>query len=238
MAPGPARVRGCAPAAGGSAGGGAVSGAAARRSRQPAPPADDSGFGHIQRRWDRRLGRYVARILPGEYYATTQDEIITTVLGSCVSACIYDPAAGVGGMNHFMLPASRDGADVHGPSLAARYGNYAMEALINAILRARGRRETLVVKVFGGGRIISSLTNVGRLNIAFMREYIRTEGLRLEAEDVGGPWPRKVEFFPATGRVRVKKLRALQATGVVERETHYLHDLEEEPVEGEIELFE
>ncbi|MCB1830788.1 MAG: chemoreceptor glutamine deamidase CheD [Chromatiaceae bacterium] len=181
-----------------------------------------------------------AKILPGEYYVSNQNELITTVLGSCVSACIRDPVAGVGGMNHFMLPNSergdwsgRDGV----ASNATRYGNYAMEHMINDILKHGGRRGNLEVKVFGGGQIISSMSSVGLNNINFIHEYIHIEGLQLLNEDVGDCYPRKIVFYPASGRVQVKKIRQLHNDALLQREQSYKQSIDHQPVAGEVELF-
>lgn len=206
------------------------------RGRQPeALP----GFSHINRYWDKVHGLYAAKILPGEYYVTTEGEMIVTVLGSCVSACIRDKMFGIGGMNHFMLPIGSAGgsSNSHWNSAATRYGNYAMEALINGILKNGGRRENLEVKVFGGGMVLEQMTNIGKLNINFVREFIKTESLNLLADDLGDIYPRKVHYFPQTGKVKVKKLRSMHNNTIIERETSYMDSLETKPVEGEIDLF-
>lgn len=197
------------------------------------------GFEHINRYWDKTNDIHTAKILPGEYYVTTHDEMIVTVLGSCVSACIRDTIFGIGGMNHFMLPLNR-GDEIgfqHLNSAATRYGNYAMEALINDILKNGGRRESLELKVFGGGRILEQMTNIGKMNIDFVHEFIHTEGLKLVSENVGDIYPRKVHYFPQTGRVMMKKLRSMHNNTIVERETSYMDSLESKPIEGEIDLF-
>ncbi len=198
------------------------------------------GFDGISRSWDKALGMPVAKILPGEYYVTVEDEMITTVLGSCVSACIRDRVFGIGGMNHFMLPESDHGGwggatDV--TSTATRYGNYAMEHMINEILKHGGHRRNLEVKLFGGGSIINSSSRVGMHNIEFVRCYLKTEGLSIVGEDLGDIYPRKIQYFPRSGRARVKKLKHLHDTAVVEREQAYKRDLEQAPVAGEVELF-
>ncbi len=208
----------------------------------PGPPASPlPGFEHVNRYWDRSHAIYTAKILPGEYYVTRNHEAIATVLGSCVSACIHDRVRGVGGMNHFMLPMdeNQSGAWAGSDALSAstRYGNNAMERMINDILKHGGRRENLEVKIFGGGRILAQMTDIGRRNIAFVHEYIKTEGLALLGEDVGDVYPRKVLYFPASGRVRIKKLRSLHNNTIIEREKAYLHVIEEKPVAGSIELF-
>ena len=199
----------------------------------PAPP----GFSHIKRYWDRSRNAHVAKLLPGEYYISMHGEMITTVLGSCVAACIRDRKLGVGGMNHFMLPSSARLDDWGGPSSSARYGSYAMEQLINEILKAGGRRQNLEVKAFGGGNIVSSLSDIGRKNIDFLHEFLQVEGLALLSEDLGSPFPRKVNFFPDSGRAQVKKLRSMHNDTIVERENHYLEELVKGSPKGDVELF-
>lgn len=196
------------------------------------------GFEAIKRFWDNDSGKFAAKIAPGEFYVTNNDELITTVLGSCISACIRDPIFGIGGMNHFMLPISADGG-WGGETVghATRYGNFAMEHLINEILKNGGSRAHLEVKIFGGGKVLANMTNVGQRNIDFVKEYIRVEGLKLLAEDVGDVFPRKVQFLPLSGRVRIKKLRSTYSQTVAERERDYLRNIDAQPVAGEIDLF-
>lgn len=204
------------------------------------PPPALPGFEHIRRRWDPVYGTFTCRILPGEFYVTLHDEGITTTLGSCIAACIRDRVYGIGGMNHFMLPSDgSDNTNLRASSLseATRYGNYAMEHLINHILRNGGRRENLEVKVFGGGRIISHMTDVGARNIAFVRDYLNTEGLPVVAEDVGDIHPRMVVYFPASGRVRVKRLRSLHNNTIADQERRYIDSIKKKPVSGDVELF-
>ncbi|MBY0576027.1 MAG: chemoreceptor glutamine deamidase CheD [Gallionellaceae bacterium] len=203
------------------------------------PPLALPGFENIKRTWNRTFEAYAARLNPGEYYVTKNDEGIYTTLGSCISACIRDRVSGIGGMNHFMLPAStgEGGWKDAGLSSSTRYGNFAMEHLINEILKNGGSRQNLEVKLFGGGRIIANMTDVGTRNIAFARDYIRIEGLKVTSEDVGDVFPRMVVYFPATGKVRVKRLRSLHNNTIVEQEKTYLNKIEKEPVSGDIELF-
>jgi len=202
-------------------------------------PLSLPGFEHIKRAWNNSYDAFSARLNPGEYYVTKSDECVYTTLGSCISACIRDRISGIGGMNHFMLPASSgdNSWKAAGLSSATRYGNFAMEHLINEILKNGGKRQNLEVKLFGGGRIIANMTDVGERNIHFARDYINTEGLRVTSEDVGDVFPRMVVYFPLTGKVRVKRLRSLHNSTIVEQETTYLHNIEEKPVSGEIELF-
>ncbi|HEX8978662.1 MAG TPA: chemoreceptor glutamine deamidase CheD [Parasulfuritortus sp.] len=204
---------------------------------QPALP----GFEHVRRSWNNQFQSYAARILPGEFYVTKNQEGVATTLGSCIAACIRDKVLGIGGMNHFMLPATdvSDLASLKAANLsdATRFGNYAMEHLINEIMHNGGRRQNLEVKVFGGGRILSGMTDVGLANITFVRDYLAMEGLPVTAEDVGDIYPRMVIFFPATGVARVKRLRSLHNNVIVDEERRYVDSIRKQPVSGEIELF-
>ncbi|WP_199096958.1 chemoreceptor glutamine deamidase CheD [Dyella sp. ASV21] len=198
------------------------------------------GFEHLRRFWDPAHGCVTVKVLPGDYYVSQQDEMISTVLGSCVSACVFDRLRRLGGMNHFMLPEPLGGergswADTVGR--AARYGNDAMEQLINAILKAGGQRANLEVKVFGGGRVLATMTDIGQRNIAFVRRYLEAERLPVSAEDLGDVHPRHVQFFPSTGKVRVRQLRGRADKVLVDGERLYLKRLANDPIKGEVELF-
>jgi len=187
--------------------------------------------------YDRTFDCEAAKILPGEYYFTSKDMLIVTVLGSCVSACIRDRTTGLGGMNHFMLPdGGGDGSPV---SASARYGTYAMEILINDLLKAGAKRENLEAKVFGGGAVLKGFTaiNVGERNAAFVLNFLKTERIRVVAEDLNDIHPRKVYFFPRTGKVLVKKLMQTHNDTLVKREVEYASRLKKAPVGGEIDLF-
>ena len=203
------------------------------------PPMPDvlEGFQSIRRYWDKTHNCYAAKILPGEYYVTREDELVTTVLGSCVSACIRDTVAGIGGMNHFMLPMHKGDKSLSILSDAARYGNYAMEHLINDILRQGGKRNRLEFKLFGGGRIMKGMMDIGNKNIEFVEDYIRVEGFSVASQDLGDIYPRKVVYFPRTGRVLMKKLRSMHNDTIIQRENRYIEELRHEPVQGEVELF-
>ncbi|MFT7402398.1 MAG: chemotaxis protein CheD [Hydrogenophaga sp.] len=141
------------------------------------------------------------KVLPGEYYVSQDDLMIVTVLGSCIAACIWDPKIRVGGINHFMLPEG--GGDTSG-----RYGSYAMELLINEMIKLGARRENMQAKVFGGGQVMHSFTtmNVGERNTAFVLDYLQTERIAIISKDVLDIHPRKVCYFPATGKAMVKRL--------------------------------
>ena len=187
--------------------------------------------------YDRTFDCDAAKILPGEYYYTGKDMLIVTVLGSCVSACIRDRVKGLGGMNHFMLP---DGGDPGNPvSASMRYGSFAMEVLINDLLKAGARRENLEAKVFGGGAVLRgfSAMNVGERNAAFVINFLKTERIPVLAEDLNDIYPRKVYFFPRTGKVLVKKLMQTHNDTLAKRELDYASRLKVTPVSGAVDLF-
>lgn len=189
--------------------------------------------------FDRTFNTEAAKISPGEYYFTDQDMLIVTVLGSCISACIRDKKTGIGGMNHFMLPDSAK-ADKDNPvSESMRYGTYAMEVLINELIRNGAKRENLEAKIFGGGNVLKSFVtnNVGNRNAAFVKRYLKEEGISITNEDLLDIYPRKVYFFPKTGKVLVKKLKQLHNDTVMERELAYSSKLKASDVGGEIDLF-
>ena len=195
------------------------------------------GFESINRYWDKRHNSIAAKILPGEFYVTKKDEIIVTVLGSCVSACICDPVSGIGGMNHFMLPVNGTHTAAFN-SASTRYGNFAMEHLINEVMKNGGVRRRLQVKLFGGGRVLQTLTDVGKQNIEFVLNYVAEERLALISKDLGDTCPRKVIYMPKTGKVLLKRLASMHNKTIINREEEYIHNVEEEVLRpGEVDLF-
>ncbi|MCA8094544.1 chemoreceptor glutamine deamidase CheD [Burkholderia anthina] len=189
------------------------------------------------RYFDHHFERPGVKLLPNEFYTTSEDMVLMTVLGSCVAACLHDPFAGIGGMNHFMLPD--DGADAGAAaSESMRYGAYAMEVLINELIKAGGRRERFEAKVFGGAAVLAGMTtiNIGDRNADFVRRYLALERIRITAEDLQGVHPRKVAFMPHTGRAMVKKLR-LQVPGVTEREAAEANRVRAARPRAHVELF-
>ena len=151
---------------------------------------------------DHHFQYNAVKVLPGEYFVSGDDIVMMTVLGSCISACLWDTRAHIGGMNHFMLP---DGGGEDG---FGRYGSYAMELLINEMLKSGARRESLQAKIFGGAQVMANFTtmNVGERNTAFVVDYLQTERIPLLSQDVLDIYPRKVCFFPVTGKAMVKRL--------------------------------
>lgn len=179
-----------------------------------------------------------AKILPGEYFVTKRDMVLVTVLGSCVAACIRDRVSGIGGMNHFMLPDSNgDNSDPTGTS--ARYGTYAMEMMINQLLKSGARRSNLEAKIFGGGSVLRGMVtvNVGARNAEFALDYLHTEGIAVAGQDLLEDYARKVYFFPYSGRVLVKKIRTLHNETIIEREQAYRSRLKGADIQGDVELF-
>lgn len=151
---------------------------------------------------DHHFQHNAVKVLPGEYFVSDENLVIMTVLGSCIAACLWDSRSRVGGMNHFMLPDG-DMADASG-----RYGSYAMEVLINEMLKLGARRETMQAKIFGGAQVMHNFTtmNVGERNTNFVLNYLHTERIPIVSEDVLDIYPRKVVFFPVTGKAMVKRL--------------------------------
>lgn len=190
--------------------------------------------------WDNRFKRHAIKLLPGDYYAINGAEVIVTVLGSCVSACIQDYYLKIGGMNHFMLPMegrySVDGAHVHiqDDSAAARYGNVAMEWLINEIIKLGGDRHNMQAKIVGGGRVTNGTNDIGADNIDFVREYLQMENIEIISEDVGGILPRKVYYIPETNDLYIKKIQRMNNDTIVTREKNYLNSLQESAMEGQV----
>jgi len=185
------------------------------------------GFCAVKRYWDTAHEIYLARILPGEYYVTIRNELIATMLGSCVSACIRDTQTGVGGMNHFMLPTTEKSISDPGEckKKLSRYGSIAMEHMISDILLHGGHRGNLEVKLFGGGSVLQSATDVGAGNIEFARDYLSDVGLTVTSEDLGGTFPRKILYFPTSGRVLMRKMPISANNKHAQREDLYRQSL-------------
>ena len=181
--------------------------------------------------YDNEFEREAVKILPGQYYAAARDMLIVTVLGSCVSACLWDPSRRIGGMNHFMLPGAGD---------SARMGVYAMELLINRMLKLGAERSRLVAKVFGGAAVLQGMEalNIGSQNSAFVLDFLREEGIAVVAQDLNDVCARKVCFSPHDGKVRVKRLGTLRDESLERRERDYRARLQGGVEGGEVEIFE
>ena len=159
--------------------------------------------------WDAHFRNEAVKVLPGEYFVFDEDILITTTLGSCIAACLWDRERRIGGMNHFMLP--------EGSGDSGRYGSYAMELLINELMKRGASRMTLEAKVFGGGAVIGGMStiNVGERNTQFVIDYLQTERIPIVSRDVLEIYPRKVCFLPASGKAMVKRLAPTHADAFV-----------------------
>lgn len=190
-------------------------------------------FAHIRRMRDHRFPYEIASILPGEYFVSKEPMVVYTVLGSCISACIRDPLVGVGGMNHFMLPEPKDTAhDSWGES--TRYGSFAMESLINEILKRGGHRSRLEIKLFGAGKIYEGNIDVGANNAKWVLQYLKSEGLVVVKTDLGDVFPRKVYYQTDSGKVLLKRIERVKNQTIFERENQYAEKIqqrEQQPAE-------
>jgi chemotaxis protein CheD len=194
--------------------------------------------GGARRYRDPMFPETAIKVFPGEHYVSDRsDEMLVTILGSCVAACIRDPRAGVGGMNHFMLPESGGGSGWDGASSGMRYGNVAMERLINDVLARGGMRKRLEIKVFGGGNVLNASSNIGHRNADFVEDYLAAEDLPIAAHHLRGILPRRVHYFPATGKVLLLELQRTEREALVRNENSYKSRIEVEPVAGSVELF-
>jgi chemotaxis protein CheD len=175
------------------------------------------------------------KLLPGEYFVHDADDLLLmTVLGSCVAACLIDRTARLGGMNHFMLP---DGGS------AGRYGAYAMELLINEMMKRGARRDRLEAKIFGGGQVMRNFStmNVGEQNVKFVEQFLADERITIVSRDVLDIHPRKVCLFPGSARALCKKLASTQVDAIASEESAFRGRLAKQPAAvagaGSVELF-
>lgn len=197
------------------------------------------GFEHVNRYWDARMQMLAAKILPGECYVSKSGEMIVTVLGSCIAACIRDKKLGIGGMNHFMLPIRNENSGKGAIVSELAYGNWAMEFLVNEIIKLGGSKADMEVKLFGGGNVMSTFTriDVGGRNIDFVLKFVEREGLKVIAKDLGSDCPRKVLYFPDTGAVKLRRLKTQANDTIQAREREYLQSVNKKPDSGDVELF-
>jgi len=191
----------------------------------------------VRRYFDSKYKHMVVKLLPGEHYVSGEpSEMIVTVLGSCVAACIRDPETGIGGMNHFMLPEGEPG-DWKVSNSVMRYGNHAMEILINEIMHLGCPRDRLEIKLFGGGNVIGAGGSVGHRNADFVEDYLREEGFVAVASDLRGDCARRIHYFPASGKVDRLMLRRASDRQVFTKESSYQRNISKAQDGGDIELF-
>jgi chemotaxis protein CheD len=189
--------------------------------------------------FDNASQSWMVKVFPGEFHVSSRpDETLVTILGSCVAACIRDPVTKVGGMNHFMLPQGHSSGWGNDPQ-STRYGNFAMEKLINELIKCGCSRDRMEIKVFGGGNVIDTISNkpVGTQNAEFVLHFLEAEGLRCAVQDLGGQYPRRIHYSPATGRV-VRRLLGTGDSHVITREEReYAARLLAKKPAGDVELF-
>ncbi|AVY93257.1 MULTISPECIES: chemoreceptor glutamine deamidase CheD [Microvirgula] len=183
--------------------------------------------------YDANFQLEAAKVLPGEFIATNRDMLLVTVLGSCVSVCLRDPVAGVAGLNHFSLPDGVSDQDAL-TNLPERYGQHAMEVLIDEMVRLGGDRRRFEAKVFGGGSVLRGMlkSNIGERNVDFVRRFLAEESVPVLAEDLLDCYPRKVYYFTLSGRVLVKKIKDVHNRTIYERECAYRDRLRRQPFKG------
>ena len=195
--------------------------------RNELPELVSDEFVGVDRYWDPCNQTFAAKIVPGEYYVSSSAELITSVIGTSIATCVRDTRLGIGGMNHFMLPGmgSEGVANDWHVNGCGRYGDLAMKNLLKGMLKHGAKRQNLKIKVFGRGQILRSKGDVGGRNIEFINEYIARKNLVVTGMNVGDDLPRKVNFFPLTGKVMVKKLNTLNNDTIFQREKCYEEDL-------------
>ena len=212
---------------------------AATAARQPNDSGVVDGAKAVATRrfYDSASAAWMVKVFPGEFYVTSKaDEVLVTVLGSCVSACVRDARAGIGGMNHFMLPHSQAGKWA-GDMQSTRFGNFAMEKLINELMKAGCSRDSLEIKVFGGGNVTDTNNLIGTENSEFILRYLEAEGLRCIAQDLGGQLPRRIHYTPTTGKVVRRLLGTSESSAVARDENEYVRRLSTRSTGGDIQLF-
>ncbi len=193
---------------------------------QPRKPAEASFFWY-----ETQFQNEAVKVLPGEYFVDNEDILIMTTLGSCIAACLWDRNARIGGLNHFMLPTGGDGS--------GRYGAYAMELLINEMMKRGASRSSLEAKVFGGGQVIAGMDtmNIGERNTSFVMDYLKTERIPVVSKDVLDIYPRKVCFLPASGKAMVKRLAPTHAAALRTQERAALQTTPAATGGGSVDLF-
>lgn len=188
--------------------------------------------------FDKKFDCKGLRVRPGEYKVLKdKDMMLVTILGSCVAACIRDPLMGIGGMNHFLLPESSGNSFGGVADEGTRYGNHAMELLINDLLKLGCKKDRFEVKVFGGAHVGNMNVSVGKDNADFILEYIKREALNLVSHDLGGNRARKIHFFPETGRVARFLFQATSQSKVTQREEQLKKTIQKPPSSSDVELF-
>ena len=195
------------------------------------------GFEKVSRYWDEKLCKTIVKLKPGEIYLTKNtNEIVTTTLGSCVAVCLYDAMTNVCGMNHFLLPFK---GDENQCSDASRYGNWAMESLINGAINLGGFKYSMEFKVFGGSKVLdkSSHINVPEKNVDFILNYFKKENLRLITSDLRGIEVRVISYHTDSRVTELRKLKSKDNASVIFGENNYLKDMYNKSIGNDVQLF-
>lgn len=201
------------------------------------PDLKADGECHRRRFFDRRLNAMVVSVCQGDFYVTSRpNELLSTVLGSCIAVCMRDPVVGCGGMNHFLLPTQNGLADEL-PSPVLRYGSYSIERMTNALLAYGACRSRLEIKVFGGANIVAGIRNFGHSNADFVEKYFAREGLRIAAKDLRGVKTRRLKYFPFSGRALVGQSQGNPDRSIAQHEAEIAKYLEIERTENPIVIF-
>ncbi len=198
------------------------------------PQTSDDSRGY----YDHRFQARIINVPPGgQQIASAEGEVLSTVLGSCVAACLRDPVLRVGGMNHFLLPGDGGQGGQAGDDM--RFGVASMEVLINALIKQGAVRGRLEAKVFGGATLMSERAeaSVGTRNAAFVQRFLAREGIPLAAHDLGGPYPRRANYEPATGRAWVNRLASPRLAGIAESEATYRQSITRRDPAASLEVF-
>ena len=193
---------------------------------QPRQPGEASFFWY-----EGAFKSEAVKVLPGEYFVMNEEILIMTTLGSCIAACLWDRTARVGGLNHFMLPEGNDGS--------GRYGSFAMEVLINHMMKLGARRTRMEAKVFGGGAVIGGMgsSKVGERNTEFVLDYLHTERIPVVSKDVLDIYPRKVCFMPVSGKAMVKRLASANTQALLAQDLAAAQRAAPAPSSGSVDLF-
>lgn len=201
----------------------------------------------IKRYYDHNLEHTVVKLMTGDCYFTgDRSEMLVTILGSCVSVCVRDPVAKCGGMNHILLPDAGEATinrnSIKDPGFELRFGAYSMEQLLNGLYKLGAQKHRLEVKVFGGANVVNFNTMIGTKNSTFVLDFLKNEGIAVASRDIGGSHPRRLHYFPDTGKVMMRRLRRADDMRVVEEEKSFQKTAREHPEEithttGDIELF-
>ncbi len=202
--------------------------------KYPSSPISLLGSENLDVYWRDKWQCFGVNIKQGDYCVTDQKVVITTVLGSCISVCLHDKQTGFGGINHFMLPTKCDDNDMYRPF---RFGAFAMEQMVNQLLKQGAEKDQLEVKVIGGAKMMGKLSNIGQLNIDFITQYINDEKLHLVAQDIAGDQGRKLAFFPSTGRLLVSRIAQIENQQLLATESKNFNKSEKLDSQHGVELF-